>query len=97
MPTKTLTWADLVAREPRLADLMRDVQRIGANAGPGFCANAVWYGYQTAGYGLKRELMALVGWERWPYDPELNTATAYDLAYTALYDALPDCRHDAGC
>jgi hypothetical protein len=60
-----------------------------------FCANANWYGY--SGPGLKEKLCQLVGWEAKTDDPRLKTNEAYDVAYEAIYEALPDCRGRCSC
>lgn len=61
-----------------------------------FCANEVWYGRGDDG-GVKEKVAQLVGWDRKP-DPVLGSEEAYDIAYDALYDELPDCRHpEGGC
>jgi hypothetical protein len=64
-----------------------------------FCANRVFYGYPSYGRnGFKRRLMALVGWEASPgTHPHLCTTEAYDLVYSMIYHALPDCRHEGMC
>ena len=57
-----LTWADLVALEPRLADLLQEARS--CRRRKGWCANAKWYGYgKHFGAGLKGRLIHLVGWE----------------------------------
>jgi len=90
----TLTWRELVRREPRLAELLQEARTVD-DSDPHFCANAVWYGYN--GYaGLKGRLCQLVGWDADTDDPILRTPEAYDLAYDTIYDALPPCRH-CGC
>jgi hypothetical protein len=80
-----MTWDALVAAEPQLAELHRRASEV--SAGPDFCANRVWYDV------LKPELVRLVGWEA--ERPELRDPAAYDLAYTKLYEQLPDCRHES--
>jgi hypothetical protein len=92
------TWSDLIAREPRLGDLAREVQELSRSGGPGFCANAAWYGYPNSGHpGIKPRLVALVG--RWAErdDDVLRTSAAYDLAHRMLYDPLPPCQHEGMC
>ncbi|MDP9472344.1 MAG: hypothetical protein M3Q71_17025 [Chloroflexota bacterium] len=90
-----LTWDDLVAREPRLADLRVAAERIRPTANASFCANAAWYGY-GGHLGLKPRLVRLVGWGSNHPDPALRTSAAYDVVYQTLYDLLPDCR-GCGC
>jgi hypothetical protein len=59
-----------------------------------FCANEVWYGKGHDG-GVRERVSRLVGWDRRP-DPVLGTEEAYDVAYDALYEELPDCKHSEG-
>lgn len=54
-------WDDLVALEPRLADLEIEVASVDDHDRPSFCANQAWYGGPA---GLKGKLCQLVGWER---------------------------------
>ena len=42
--------------------------------------------------GLREELCRLVGWGAKDAHPSLRTCAAYDIAYHAVYDALPLCR-----
>jgi hypothetical protein len=77
---------ELCRREPRLAKLERDIQAVKDTRGPSFCANDWWY---LPG-GFKSRLARLVGWGA--EQPELRTTEAYDVAYDALYQLLPDCR-----
>ena len=85
---KRLTLDDLIAREPRLADLRRRVRA--ERGGPGYCANEAWYGPK----GYRREVIALVGNLSESDDAALRTSAAYDAAYQTLYRLLPDCDHD---
>ena len=87
-------WAAFVALEPRLALLLGQIQAIQDDpAQAGFCANVHWYGAEQ-NEGLKETLCQLVGWEASPASPPiLRTAEAYDICYTILYAALPDCRN----
>ena len=90
MATTTLGWNELVAREPRLGDLMAEVRQERATDPP-YCANARFLGY--GGHpGYKRRIVALVGWFSDAADPELRTRAAYDTAYQRLYNQMPDCR-----
>ncbi len=93
--TNRPTWQDLVAREPRLAELRVAAERIRPTANASFCANAAWYGY-AGQFGLKPRLLRLVGWGAQNQDPVLRSSDAYDVAYQTLYDLLPDCR-GCGC
>lgn len=81
-----LHWDDLVAREPRLADLGRDVRAVTPGDDPHFCANEVW------AREIKPRLVELVGWgSNSPY-AVLRTSRAYEVAYSWLYEQLPPCR-----
>jgi hypothetical protein len=94
--TTEVTWANLVAAEPRLAALLAEARSIRDDRRhPTFCANAVWYGYRGYGHGLKARLEQLVGWDRKGHQL-LGTEAAYDLAYDTIYSALPNCRQ-CGC
>src|SRR5262245_55346520 len=83
--TPELNWALLVAREPRLGQLLTEIRAVGARRG--FCANAAWFGYRAGGRGFKWRKRQLVGWEREGDDPILGTREAYELAYGVLYEA----------
>ena len=91
-----VTFPELVSLDPQLGELMQEAQSHSSKGNPQFCANAVWYGY--AGHqGIKPRLLWLVGYERpGERNTVLHTAAAYDVAYDAIYHALPDCR-DCAC
>jgi hypothetical protein len=96
-PTKKRcpTFADLIALEPRLAALEREVRAVRDEDAPVFCANGLWYGY--GGYrGIKPRLSQLVGFETCRKDL-IGTPLAYDVAYDHLYELLPDCRGACSC
>ena len=93
--TAAPTWEALVEREPRLGDLLAEARAV-RGEGPTFCANAVWYGYPGHRPGLKRRMTRLVGFLAERPDPLLRGPLAYEVAYRALYRALPDCRR-CGC
>jgi hypothetical protein len=82
-------FAEQVKLEPRLADLWHEAKTYRAT--DGFCANAVWHGYD-GNPGIKARLEELVGEEA--KKAKLRTSKAYDLAYDVIYDALPDCQHE---
>jgi len=96
MTTTTLvpTWDDLATAEPRLAVLFADARAVRDDTTRrSFCANAIWYGYAADGaVGLKERLCRLVGWNRRGH-PVLGTGDAYDVAYEAVYQVLPNCRN----
>jgi hypothetical protein len=79
-----VTWQQLVRREPRLGELLRQARAVRAK-GKHFCANAVWYAQ------FKPRLCRLVGWARRD-EPILGTMEAYDVAHETVYEALPGCR-----
>jgi len=83
-----MTWARVVAAEPRLGRLLREARALDGSY-PCFCANSVWYRQG----GFKDRLLALVGWERPGRHPFLNGDLAYRAAYQAVYDALPSCQN----
>ena len=98
-----LTFKDLVALEPRLADLLIEAQ--GHKPTRRFCANEAWYGYFGFS-GLKGKLVRLVGWGReTPPDgatdaakeETLKSSQAYSVAYQTVYRALPDCGPECVC
>jgi hypothetical protein len=100
-PERTVTWAELIAREPRLQILLDDARATTDDPRrTSFCANAVWYGfpaYVESGYpGLQHRFCTLVGWGRTDDDPLLASSAAYDVAHRIIYGALPDCRN-CGC
>lgn len=89
--TRPLTWEDLVAREPHLADLLERVSGIrDTGETPSFCANHLWLEV------FRPELFDLVGWLASRKDGVLRSSAAYDVAYKRIYNALPACR-DCSC
>jgi hypothetical protein len=86
-------WDGMVAIEPALQALFDAAAAVRDNKRKrGFCANAHWYGYGSRkGMGLKPRMMGLVGWHA--QDPRLRSMEAYRVAYTRIYEALPDCRN----
>ena len=85
-----LTWAQIIAAEPRVAALYLDARKIKDDKSKSsFCANAVWYDY------FKDRVVALVGFSTNPKqpDPRLRSMDAYDLVYHKCYQALPNCRN----
>jgi hypothetical protein len=83
----TFTFDGLCQQEPRLNDLLRDVEAVTDTGGESFCANYHWF----LPNGFKSRLSRLVGYGA--EKPELRTSAAYDVAYDHLYRLLPDCRN----
>ena len=79
----------MVAIEPKLLTLFEKASSYKAKEN--FCTNKIWYGPD----GLRQKLSRLVGFGA--CKRQLRTSQAYDLAYTKIYNALPDCRHDGYC
>lgn len=95
---KKMTFADLVKREPRLAELEAEI-KLHARRNRrtrNYCANHHWYGYDDVAppgkRGFRGKVYMLAGWGA--ALPELRSVEAYDMAYDYLYALLPDCRHD---
>ena len=97
-----LTFEDLTAREPRLAELRDCTAMAGRRqrrTDGGFCANAVWYGYSRYGSrfragSLRGAVIALVGRNSQHPDHAIHTSQAYDVAYRTLWGILLPCDHD---
>ncbi len=90
------TFDELVALEPRLADLLAEAQAYHANRPRGFCANAVWYGYPGHQPGLKKRLAELVGFTS-GREGVLGGSAGYEVAYRTIYRGLPNCKHQGDC
>ena len=86
-----LTWAALVKREPRLADLRAVVGAVVRDRQRHYNANGVWFGpHNVEGVpGLKYQMVRLVGRHALTDDPVIRSSDAYDVAYEALYGLLP--------
>lgn len=89
---KRLTYAELEARDERLATLRLAIECVG-HGNAEFCANHWWYGRA----GFKATLCDIIGSYATQDDAALRTAAAYDVAYRTLYHRLPDCRHQGMC
>ena len=74
----TVTWENLLALEPRLADLLADAQAVTPEGDPNFCANEVWSRI------LKPQLKLLVGWFAESADPALHS-TMPGTAFGTIY------------
>ncbi len=79
-----MTFSEMAKIEPRLQALYNEVQQVKAKK-KAFCANRVWYKY------FKPQLILLAGWNA--KNPQLRTTEAYDVAYQAIYELLPDCQN----
>jgi hypothetical protein len=85
-----VTFDELCQLEPHLLDLAAAARRCCDDpALPSFCANQVWYGD-----GFRKRLDQLAGWHSRHPNPVVRSQGAYDVAYDAIYQMLPDCR---GC
>lgn len=83
------TWARIAKECPELS-AMRDEARKVDGSDPHFCANDVWFDR------FKPRLLRLVGWEAPATAPEwMTTNTAYEIAYSTIYNELPECRQCA--
>jgi hypothetical protein len=84
------TWADLVAAEPRLAELEAEARLAHLVPGPK-CTNRIWYG-RPGLPSMKTDYSRLVGWGRprsAPGPEWLRSCEAFELGYQYLYDLLP--------
>ena len=77
---------ELCRLEPGLQRLLNDARRVTSQGDPHFCANEIWYRQ------FKPRLLKLVGWQSICPDKQLHNSTAYDVGYSIIYGALPDCR-----
>jgi hypothetical protein len=85
-----MTFDELCNLEPNLLVLANDAREYRDDSQqPSFCANWIWYRK-----GLRQRLIRLVGWHSRHADPIVRSQAAYDVAYRAIYEMLPDCR---GC
>jgi hypothetical protein len=92
-PATSPEFTELCRLEPKLEKLAADArsERERARGKRRYCANAAWY----CG-GLRARLIALAGWHSRHPEPLMRTSAAYDVAYDAIYNMLPDCR-GCGC
>ena len=86
------TWDDIVEIEPRLGQLLKEIQAIDGSSVP-FCANQGWYGRGGDRASFKMRMMLMVG--HFAFSRDLANNQDYDTAYGMLYGALPDCKHDS--
>lgn len=81
-----ITWERIVKECPELGR-MKDEARKMDGSDAHFCANDVWFEQ------FKPRLLSLVGWEALPAYPDwMYGHVAYEIAYRAIYNELPDCR-----
>ena len=80
------TWNDLVAIEPRLGELAIEAKR---NMSICWCCR--WYG-RAGVVGLKARLAELVGWGSEHEVDLMHTRAAYDVAYHAILELVPESR-----
>lgn len=89
-----VTWAELVIREHRLAQLKRRAELARDDGvAASFCANDQWYGDGSRGLGLLVRLERLVGPTSRPGESILGTQAALDVAAATLRAMLPPCRN----
>lgn len=91
--TDTEIFADLVALEPQLGEVLTDAKsfrknfRKAKNDHP-YCASRAWYfGYRHSP-AFKSRLRSLVGWHARTRDERLTTSQAWDAAQNVLLAAL---------
>jgi hypothetical protein len=89
MQTLTRAFNEMCQLEPRLFELWMEASTIKPYPSAGFCANHVWF------TRLKPRLAKLAGFEAG--NSALRSNLCYDIAYSAVYYALPDCNHPGGC
>lgn len=93
MTEEKITWELLCELEPRLLDLLDEVQSIKDDkTKPSFCANAIWYGYHGHS-SIRNRMHMLVGSKASGGDPRLHDFRAEQVALHKLYDELPPCRN----
>jgi hypothetical protein len=90
------TWEALVAREPRLAELLAEAQAARDDPDRGYCRNVAFRGLRRYGppdpESLRRRLGRLVGTECARRDPAPRSPAAYKVAFRVVFHALPPCR-----
>jgi len=85
-----ITWERIVKECPELGRMKDEASKVDGSDWQ-FCANTVW------AENFKPRLVRLVGFEAPANVPEwLATHTAYEIAYSTVYNELPDCRM-CGC
>lgn len=87
-PVFNLDWDEMVAIEPGLGALYREVRSLKDPGGSCFCAEMLWH------RRYKARLAWLVGFRTHSDDMRLRTMAAYDVAFEKIYGAMPACR---GC
>jgi hypothetical protein len=95
-----MAWAEMIAAEPRLAELADEIRALRRDPPSDYCAIAAWYGFGADGHRFKERMRALVGWDRRDGTEKrgaLCSAEAYAVAYDHLYGLLPSCLSDCRC
>jgi hypothetical protein len=81
---RRLTWSELVALEPRLENLLCQVEE----SRPSEAESD--FNYEGCWGRFKEPICKLVGWSSRHGDERLHTTHAYDTAYRTLWRALHD-------
>ncbi len=84
-----ITLEELIELQPALQGLV-DATKLVDDSSPNFCANDLWISQ------FKPYLVRMVGWLAEDDRPIIKTNAAYEVAYEAIYDLMPDCK-DCGC
>jgi len=83
-----MNWEMLVENEPRLQQLLEDIESIQDDPEKSyFCANELWIRI------YKKRLIHLVGMAAEKNNDILRSSQAYDLASKKLFEILPNCRN----
>jgi hypothetical protein len=82
--SRRLTWDELVALEPRLENLLYQVEESRPSEGESD------FNYEGCWGRFKKPICKLVGWSSRHCDERLRTTHAYDTAYRTLLQALHD-------
>ena len=89
MDPALLPFRQLCEAEPRLFELWMEASTIRPYPEHAFCTNHLW------AVRFKPRLTQLVGWQA--DKPSVRTVLDYDIGYTYLYYALPECCHEGMC
>jgi hypothetical protein len=94
--SKTVSWEDLVAIEPKLNDLLMEARSIKDEGGPYICGHEILVSGWKDHPSFKKRLHKLVGWGSKRPGSILATEQAYYKAIITIENALPSCRN-CGC